>query len=387
MNARSAVAGLSPRVRGNRPGAIRAIRRQRSIPACAGEPYVSVNRGYNRAGLSPRVRGNPTPGRWGLRRSGSIPACAGEPEEIAEPVALRRVYPRVCGGTSNNASRRCLTVGLSPRVRGNHKGNYLIRHLRRSIPACAGEPGVLSQPGDGVGVYPRVCGGTIRILGSGAWETGLSPRVRGNHGHGREPRKPPGSIPACAGEPLRQAPATSTTTVYPRVCGGTRVSSGLNNVSGGLSPRVRGNLSRGTVMSRGTGSIPACAGEPPTSPATVATPEVYPRVCGGTSSSGTPACTNVGLSPRVRGNPKSGHHSGCSARSIPACAGEPRWPGAATRGPSVYPRVCGGTGCAFEHVYTSLGLSPRVRGNRPSALAEQLTLRSIPACAGEPLRT
>ena len=70
-----------------------------SIPACAGEPRVRSTRGANtkvyprvcggtgldaiamlaRAGLSPRVRGNLNDENWRLFQQRSIPACAGEP--------------------------------------------------------------------------------------------------------------------------------------------------------------------------------------------------------------------------------------------------------------------------------------------------------------------
>ena len=51
-------------------------------------------------GLSPRVRGNPLPEVAMTSGMGSIPACAGEPRTAASSGAGRRVYPRVCGGTS-----------------------------------------------------------------------------------------------------------------------------------------------------------------------------------------------------------------------------------------------------------------------------------------------
>ena len=74
-------AGLSPRVRGNRISAGAPTgRRNRSIPARAGEPAIAGNPLCRMVmGLSPRVRGNRflrlrPPLRWG-----SIPARAGEP--------------------------------------------------------------------------------------------------------------------------------------------------------------------------------------------------------------------------------------------------------------------------------------------------------------------
>ena len=103
----------------------------------------------------------------------------------------------------------------------------------------------------------------------------------------------------------------------------------LAAVKVGLSPRVRGNLSGFLRRGRIDRSIPACAGEPPTSRLGELWPHrpVYPRVCGGTSA---------GFDAQDFAH---------SSRSIPACAGEP---GATSR-------LMTSTEC--------VGLSPRVRGN------------------------
>ena len=131
--------GLSPRVRGNRIVVVPKVTQQGSIPACAGEPPdapvdYSEDRVYPRvcggtgssaqpetgcAGLSPRVRGNRV-GAGGLgTEEGSIPACAGEPSLSLGRLLVVAVYPRVCGGTASNPRPRPLRQGLSPRVRGN----------------------------------------------------------------------------------------------------------------------------------------------------------------------------------------------------------------------------------------------------------------------------
>ena len=70
--------------------------------------------------------------------------------------------------------------------------------------------------------------------------------------------------------------------VYPRVCGGTRPGHVRMLTSGGLSPRVRGNLRYQNVNYKCVGSIPACAGEPCRGNLTRRIGPVYPRVCGGT---------------------------------------------------------------------------------------------------------
>ena len=72
----------------------------------------------------------------------------------------------------------------------------------------------------------------------------------------------PGSIPACAGEPMRRSPDRVCGRVYPRVCGGTCMNLLKMLSPSGLSPRVRGNPKALAVCLLAKGSIPACAGEP-----------------------------------------------------------------------------------------------------------------------------
>ena len=111
--------GLSPRVRGNPYQYRIATVRTGSIPACAGEPaqrwtpcdcwgvYPRVCGGTPFAhhaltsveGLSPRVRGNRPGGHRNGGSHGSIPACAGEPFNNLTAGTTYTVYPRVCGGT------------------------------------------------------------------------------------------------------------------------------------------------------------------------------------------------------------------------------------------------------------------------------------------------
>ena len=69
--------------------------------------------------------------------------------------------------------------------------------------------------------------------------------------------------------------------VYPRVCGGSHGNSGPRNGPGGLSPRVRGKLEHHTGCAVCDGSIPACAGEAVRDIILVNHCRVYPRVCGG----------------------------------------------------------------------------------------------------------
>ena len=207
---------------------------------CGGTSSAGVDLSRS-SGLSPRVRGNPTYMGAGSACAGSIPACAGEPRKPGGRRRSTEVYPRVCGGTDWIPPVALRGNGLSPRVRGNPlpDGSSLVGG--RSIPACAGEPRWLRLPGRLVRVYPRVCGGTDRCRTQECSRRGLSPRVRGN----RLPLPPqpgfPRSIPACAGEPRVFPVEYPSLEVYPRVCGGTSSSSMNMLLICGLSPRVRGN--------------------------------------------------------------------------------------------------------------------------------------------------
>ena len=154
----------------------------------------------------------------------------------------------------------------------------------------------------------------------------------------------------------------------------------------GLSPRVRGNPCLTTVFTPCMRSIPACAGEPLTGLFGLFLTKVYPRVCGGTQLMLRRRFSLMGLSPRVRGNPIVRVRLQRRVRSIPACAGEPAWTRGAWRRSVVYPRVCGGTPGQCGALRGHGGLSPRVRGNRVRLQSPVGSNRSIPACAGEPLR-
>ena len=350
---------------------------------CGGTLYLRSFH-LHRAGLSPRVRGNRPRLLQALRCEGSIPACAGEP--ALQPVVLGggKVYPRVCGGTSSSSGMTCQGAGLSPRVRGNPQRKIYIVPQPGSIPACAGEPPRLRPRPSPVTVYPRVCGGTRCRCGRQSVHWGLSPRVRGNHRDAQPHRSQVRSIPACAGEPLGIAQHIHCQQVYPRVCGGTICSGFDSGGNGGLSPRVRGNLSGRQSCHFPRRSIPACAGEPATVHADDFPVEVYPRVCGGTSPRKGAAGIVHGLSPRVRGNLANAGWVNAKERSIPACAGEPNASARGNAACRVYPRVCGGTGAGQPQRGRIGGLSPRVRGNPADADLLAVQKGSIPACAGEP---
>ena len=153
--------GLSPRMRGNHSVKMFAHLRTGSIPAHAGEPNRVKTTTYTHLGLSPRMRGNPTYPPVDPADLGSIPAHAGEPLLRRWPAGFPGVYPRACGGTPGPGRPGRARQGLSPRMRGNRPGLRSSRSRSRSIPAHAGEPSTSPSSSAIRRVYPRACGGTF----------------------------------------------------------------------------------------------------------------------------------------------------------------------------------------------------------------------------------
>ena len=172
-------------------------------------------------GLSPRGRGEPYPITACAAAWTVYPRVGGGTRLRGVGVHAVQVYPRVGGGTGHLPPAPGCGRGLSPRGRGNLKGNQAGLGQQRSIPAWAGEPAVASPAGCGLGVYPRVGGGTARLCAYPSPECGLSPRGRGNLGAPVALRPGLGSIPAWAGEPQCRQRNPIPSTVYPRVGGGT----------------------------------------------------------------------------------------------------------------------------------------------------------------------
>ena len=262
---------------------------------------------------------------------------------LREAVRIREVYPRVCGETGGALPSDDLQQGLSPRVRGNRPWSSRPLLRWRSIPACAGKPPVSGGGASALAVYPRVCGETVESRHSVSPLSGLSPRVRGNHRTSRRSVPEGRSIPACAGKPSACAAKRVVGKVYPRVCGETGEPMLSAGTTKGLSPRVRGNPRTGRRRRRAAGSIPACAGKPSATRRWRCGCRVYPRVCGETEREPCLTMIGRGLSPRVRGNLLTDGDRLRIEGSIPACAGKPTAVMCLMASSGVYPRVCGET--------------------------------------------
>ena len=253
-------------------------------------------------GPSPRVRGS----RGGAcppdDDGGSIPACAGKPGRSSATRPVTGVHPRVCGEAARPRRARVVGEGPSPRVRGSRSSPARTSRRPRSIPACAGKPGRSSAIRLGMGVHPRVCGEACVISVVPRRTRGPSPRVRGSLYQVGVSDRLEGSIPACAGKPLRRGRCRGHGRVHPRVCGEAISCTSCAMLRPGPSPRVRGSHDQRALRPAGRGSIPACAGKPATLQPPEATRRVHPRVCGEAAGSEGDVVLSEGPSPRVRGS-------------------------------------------------------------------------------------
>ncbi len=281
VSRRVPMGGRSPRVRGRLMRRCVGSAGRRSIPAGAGETRsksskpnwrqvdprgcggdrTAAIRVYFRVGRSPRVRGRPVDRQGCCFDRRSIPAGAGETGMVRALGLPRRVDPRGCGGDDRRPYRRRGGLGRSPRVRGRHTPTSGIRGIVGSIPAGAGETHERKNPQHDFWVDPRGCGGDSRRRLTPVAGTGRSPRVRGRRRQAERPGGDARSIPAGAGETSRRWANQQATRVDPRGCGGDRRHESKREFRAGRSPRVRGRQQAALQQVRHTGSIPAGAGE------------------------------------------------------------------------------------------------------------------------------
>ena len=200
-----------PHVPGRRTGQGRAARAG-SYEVTFARPVRA--RWTRRRGRQIRARAAEAPVRiWGQTEPGSPPGTVNARRLV---VAGRRTDHPCQISDDRWRDRR-----KSPRVRGNRAGNEVAISVLRSIPARAGEPPRRPRPPRRRSVYPRACGGTQPFFDTALATLGLSPRVRGNHVLDRPENANAGSIPARAGEPRGPSWSPCRREVYPRACGGT----------------------------------------------------------------------------------------------------------------------------------------------------------------------
>ena len=139
---------------------LRIATQARVYPRSCGETVRSIKAVVSVSGLSPLVRGNLDHPEFAGGWNRSIPARAGKPVGGKTVAYMERVYPRSCGETAGRSSKARHTQGLSPLVRGNHRGPGGSAVIFGSIPARAGKPFTIETGTNSLRVYPRSCGET-----------------------------------------------------------------------------------------------------------------------------------------------------------------------------------------------------------------------------------
>ena len=231
------------------------------------------------------------------------------------------VHPRVCGEHTGAGNVAASTVGSSPRMRGTPSTRQKERAEFRFIPAYAGNTPRRDQRIRYRPVHPRVCGEHRNSRVRRATWRGSSPRMRGTLGESKFTRTDCRFIPAYAGNTLPYGIPMTGMTVHPRVCGEHGKPPRNWRMKTGSSPRMRGTLDFSAAGPRIVWFIPAYAGN--TIRVTPFTPmkPVHPRVCGEhrRASQAKPVC--IPSSPRMRGTQSLCAEYIVSVRFIPAYAG------------------------------------------------------------------
>ena len=175
---------------------------------------------------------------------GSSPHVRGALDGNVGPATVRRDHPRMCGEHKRRDALKVVSRGSSPHVRGAQTEVLCLGGDGGIIPACAGS----TVPGNRlvgvVGDHPRMCGEHEEAPHGTVAFVGSSPHVRGALGLPSLLGRGTGIIPACAGSTVCERFSHADSGDHPRMCGEHRQRIPLFDASWGSSPHVRGALQR-----------------------------------------------------------------------------------------------------------------------------------------------
>ena len=197
--ARSGLWRIIPAHAGNSSPAAARSSRSADHPRACGELLSRLRMRPSSSGSSPRMRGTPVHGLPLARRDRIIPAHAGNSSARSSAGSGTADHPRACGELLLRVVQNGLEYGSSPRMRGTRRCGALCGEVLRIIPAHAGnsEKRFMFE---------------MTISGS-------SPRMRGTHPRCRSAWPSPRIIPAHAGNSVGRSPWRRTHPDHPRACG------------------------------------------------------------------------------------------------------------------------------------------------------------------------
>ncbi len=194
------------------------------------------------AGSSPHARGTQRHSTQSVRKQRFIPACAGNTEDICIYCRLLYGSSPHARGTRDSLNQDRFSSAVHPRMRGEHvKSAASSFYDSRFIPACAGN--------------------TLSVVASGG--TGMvHPRMRGEHQpsvlSSNYQRR---FIPACAGNTKTGCGTSITSGGSSPHARGTRIPPNNSPSAAPVHPRMRGeHLPENTHAVYNWRFIPACAG-------------------------------------------------------------------------------------------------------------------------------
>ena len=374
----------------------------RFIPARAGNTHPPAGEVLG-VTVHPRSRGEHT--TWSLRSKsppGSSPLARGTRQMDGLTGAVARFIPARAGNTADGRIDRGGSpvhprsrgehavaqqhagdkTGSSPLARGTLPRLDDVEHVRRFIPARAGNTHTLRPAAATRPVHPRSRGehgGRHQAVPS---TPGSSPLARGTPSGRRRPERRRRFIPARAGNTVPRQDSPIISPVHPRSRGEHLPRDRDYHLAAGSSPLARGTPGRDPLRAVRGRFIPARAGN--TNACTWATSRgpVHPRSRGEHCPTSPVGSSPNGSSPLARGTRRRRVRPRPPHRFIPARAGNTTRRAAPNRYRAVHPRSRGEHRRTVSTHVSTIGSSPLARGTREPAGDVPDVPRFIPARAG-----
>ena len=188
-------------------------------PRIRGERVCMGLRPIPRAGSSPHTRGTLFRRSRHILNRRFIPAYAGNAAATPRPRPARAVHPRIRGERPPGKTVYSFSIGSSPHTRGTRSAEQSATRLERFIPAYAGNAASPMIFAPGQTVHPRIRGERKDGSDSTAELPGSSPHTRGTHRQQRRAVHLRRFIPAYAGNAAGWPARRRTGTVHPRIRG------------------------------------------------------------------------------------------------------------------------------------------------------------------------
>ena len=249
-----------PAQAGNRARPCRRSGHETVHPRASGEQTAGQGSRSHRRGSSPRKRGTDALALEQVRRERFIPAQAGNSARMAIPFSQPSVHPRASGEQGEARACPSRRAGSSPRKRGTDFVNIKIGSFPRFIPAQAGNRPSPPSKRPWLAVHPRASGEQVASARSLSVTGGSSPRKRGTEPLLKLQKLDRRFIPAQAGNRELKVAFCDLLPVHPRASGEQSGNEHVEFLEVGSSPRKRGTVVRVRFPERRVRFIPAQAG-------------------------------------------------------------------------------------------------------------------------------